>query len=389
MEAERSPVGQLSAEAARVPEAAELISQIRGYYDSKYWHQLTDALFEYLQMPQVAGDAAALLEFHHNFVRSVEKRINPLRMVQLLKIVCANQDADRALAILEPYEEVLKNQPESNAAQMLWSCLKVHHMVAKGEYMECRDRLEVLQQQLEDTHGVDVAVSAAYHGAWADLHKAMGRPELYYASCLLWLAYTPIQNIPEGDRPKIACDISIAALQASDMFNFGELVNQPLVQSLKGTPEYSWVSDMLAAFNEGQLDLYDKAVQQHASTIQNSELKDVLNTTMRQKITLLALMELAFRKPKLQRKLDFGEIAAHCRVPVNEVEFLVMKAMANNLMRGAIDEVDKVVRVTWVRPRILDKARLALMRERISSWAQSARGLLINLEEVTPELLVS
>jgi len=200
------------------------------------------------------------------------------------------------------------------------------------------------------------------------------------------------------------------------MFNFGELVaqlantsqprpsrmfgysiycllpaqvNQPLVQSLKGTPEYSWVSDMLAAFNEGQLDLYDKAVQQHASTIQNSELKDVLNTTMRQKITLLALMELAFRKPKLQRKLDFGEIAAHCRVPVNEVEFLVMKAMANNLMRGAIDEVDKVVRVTWVRPRILDKARLALMRERISSWAQSARGLLINLEEVTPELLVS
>ena len=36
----------------------------------------------------------------------------------------------------------------------------------------------------------------------------------------------------------------------------------------------------------------------------------------------LSLMELAFRKPKKQRRLNFGEIAQHCRVGASEVERL-------------------------------------------------------------------
>merc|ERR1712113_364866 len=90
-----------------------------------------------------------------------------------------------------------------------------------------------------------------------------------------------------------------------------------------------------------------------------------------------------------QRRLSFEEIAQHCRVQPQEVEYLVMKAMCADLIRGKIDEVAQIVLVTWVKPRILDKARIEMMRLRMDEWSQKTGILLNNVEEMTPELLVS
>ena len=103
----------------------------------------------------------------------------------------------------------------------------------------------------------------------------------------------------------------------------------------------------------------------------------------------LALMELAFRKPKKQRRLTFEEIAEHCRVGPKDVEFLVMKSMCANLIQGQIDEVAQLVMVSWVKPRILDTVRIDLLRQRMDSWQKQTGLLLEHLEEMTPELLVS
>merc|ERR1712183_753644 len=99
--------------------------------------------------------------------------------------------------------------------------------------------------------------------------------------------------------------------------------------------------------------------------------------------------ELAFRKPKKQRRLTFEELAQHCRVGLKEVEILVMKAMSAKLVKGQIDEVQQIVIVTWVKPRILDNVRIDLMRTRMDDWAMKTGLLLGHLEEMTPELLVS
>merc|ERR1712008_638696 len=79
-------------------------------------------------------------------------------------------------------------------------------------------------------------------------------------------------------------------------------------------------------------------------------------------------MELAFRKPKKQRRLTFEEVAEHCRVGPKEVEFLVMKSMCANLIQGQIDEVAQLVMVSWVKPRILDTVRIDLLRQRMDCW---------------------
>jgi len=137
------------------------------------------------------------------------------------------------------------------------------------------------------------------------------------------------------------------------------------------------------------LDMFQEVHDTLSQAIEDAELKAAEATVLRPKLAALALMELAFRKPKKQRRLSFEELATHCRVGPKEVEHLIMKAMCAQLIKGKIDEVAAVLIITWVKPRILDNARIDVMRERMDQWAQQTGLICEHLEEMTPELLVS
>lgn len=67
---------------------------------------------------------------------------------------------------------------------------------------------------------------------------------------------------------------------------------------------------------------------------------------------------MTFKRPATDRQLSFEEIAKETRLPLNEVEHLVMKALAQGLVRGAIDQVSEKVHMTWVQPRVLNKQQV-------------------------------
>ena len=96
---------------------------------------------------------------------------------------------------------------------------------------------------------------------------------------------------------------------------------------------------------------------------------------LQQKIHLAALLSLIFSRPPHSRTLPFELIAAETRLPVNEVEYLVMKALSLGLIRGTIDQVDQVVRITWMQGRVLDRKGLEGMKERLEGWSQGVRAL--------------
>ena len=69
---------------------------------------------------------------------------------------------------------------------------------------------------------------------------------------------------------------------------------------------------------------------------------------LRQKLCLMTLMEIVFKKSKEERgRLPFSIIARDTRVGLDEVEHLVMKAFSLGLLKGKIDEVDSVVIVNY------------------------------------------
>ncbi len=60
-------------------------------------------------------------------------------------------------------------------------------------------------------------------------------------------------------------------------------------------------------------------------------------------------------RPSLERTLSFEDIADRVVVPLDKVEWVIMRALSLKLIKGTMDQVDQTVDVQWVVPRVLDK----------------------------------
>ncbi len=54
-----------------------------------------------------------------------------------------------------------------------------------------------------------------------------------------------------------------------------------------------------------------------------------------------------------------------------EVEYVVMRALSLNLMKGRIDEVNQCVTLTWLQPRVLDLDQVRFHVFQDHSWGSS------------------
>jgi 26S proteasome regulatory subunit N9 len=128
---------------------------------------------------------------------------------------------------------------------------------------------------------------------------------------------------------------------------------------------------------------------------------------LNQKLRIMTLMELVFRLPSGKgpaaassasaaaassssagagegqsrgRVLSFASIASGCDIPVDQVEWLLMKALALKVIRGQIDQVAQQVRLQWVAPRVLDKGQIKALQERLTVWQNDVEQTTIFVE---------
>ena len=192
----------------------------------------------------------------------------------------------------------------------------------------------------------------------------------YYRSSLLYLACIDLSDIPPEDLRNRALDLGIAALVSDGIYNFGELLLHPILNSLTNTPN-AWIRDLLFAFNRGDLKAYS-ALQ---SNIAKIPVLQGHSTFLFQKVCLAALTETVFKRPPQDRAITFGELSSETNVPTNEVEHLIMKALALGLVRGTIDQVAEIARINWVQPKVLDMNQIERMRSRLREWDGSVNLL--------------
>lgn len=64
-----------------------------------------------------------------------------------------------------------------------------------------------------------------------------------------------------------------------------------------------------------------------------------------------------------------------------------MRAMSLGLVKGCIDEVDQVVEITYVKPRVLDRGQIGQLKEKLHGWAGKVLETRNLLENNTAELI--
>lgn len=185
----------------------------------------------------------------------------------------------------------------------------------------------------------------------------------YYRTTLLYLACVELEDLSKEERQRIAYDLSIAALVSDTIYNFGELLLHPILDSLVKTP-HAWLRDLLFAFNRGDLHAY----QILQSNLKANPLLEKHQQFLHQKICLSALTQLVFSRPPQDRSMTFATISQETKVQHDDIEHLIMKALSLGLLRGSIDQVAEVANITWVQPKVLDRAGIEGMRLRLKEW---------------------
>lgn len=159
----------------------------------------------------------------------------------------------------------------------------------------------------------------------------------------------------------------------------------PILASLAGSP-HAWLGALLRAYQVGSIDVFNAVVAEHRVAFEAQPALSANLAVLREKAALLAFMELAAAKPGTDRAIPIADISHATRLPADQVEWLVMRALSLGLARGAIDGVGGVVHVTYVRPRVLDDAQVVAVRERIEAWRSKAHAMLLQIEDSTVEL---
>lgn len=361
-------------------ELASEWTQLEELYNEKLWNELTIKLIIFVKHPSLQ-DESSLLALYHNFISSFETKINPYGLVEMVSVIVSHiADKKEANEFLEKLKEKVKVCDEA-----VWfiRVLQGQNCLEHLQDLESTKKIiEDLKEVLEESGNV-TPVHGKYFLLASQYYRRVGQHSDYYRCGLQFLGCS-LDEYPKEEWPQQAFFLGLAALLGEGIYNIGELLAHPILESLNGT-ENEWVVELLRAFNSGDINKFE-AMKPQWSKIPDLAAQEL---KLRQKISLLCLMEMTFKRPSDHRSISFEEIAAEAKLPLKDVEILIMKALAQGLVRGAIDQVAGVVNMTWVQPRVLNKEQVAAMATTLDTWIHSIVQMENLMEAKATEILTN
>ncbi|XP_041084696.1 26S proteasome non-ATPase regulatory subunit 13-like isoform X2 [Polyodon spathula] len=326
-------------------------------YSKRLWHQLTVELLDLVQSPAFAtGDR--IIKLYENFISDFEHRINPLSLVEMILLAVRQySDPESSLKLLEKTKEKVKSSDE---AEILCRTAIAAINLKTGDHPAAKQTLDEVRVMLDKLQGVTSLHSRFYHTS-SSYYQVMGEHASYYREALRYLGCVELAELSVAAQQQKAFTLGLAALLGEGIYNFGELLMHPILESLRST-DNRWLIDTLYAFNRGDVEAF-------------YILKGCWDTQM------------VFTRPAHHRQITFQEISSRAKLPVNKVELLVMKALSNGLVKGSIDEVDSKVYMTWVQPRVMDLKQVSGMKDRLEVWCEDIRKTSLLVENHAHEVL--
>mmetsp|Transcript_12197 Transcript_12197/g.18246 ORF Transcript_12197/g.18246 Transcript_12197/m.18246 type:complete len:388 (+) Transcript_12197:43-1206(+) len=353
-------------------------------FTKKLWHQLTQKIYEFvLSEGNSVNDSFVVL--YNNFIVNFESRLNQLKLAQIICQIANTQKdlAESAHLVQSSIEKSARFGPEPSL--LLRSELGLINL-KRGLFGDLKDQIKADKYALEELENIaDTAVFSSYYLLATEYYKCFGPAEKFYSNALSYLAYTPLETLNKDRQLQLATDISISAITAEGVFNFGEVVNTSAVKALESTGK-SWLGQLLHSFNKGDIDAFNVITKVHQEEMSEQPILVARADFIKEKLLLMSLINMIFEIPSDKRDVHFKDIARNTRLPIEQVEYLIMKAMSLGLMRGSMDEVNQVLHVSWVKPRVLDQNQISHIEARVSGWKNSVMEAHNYMENLTPEL---
>lgn len=179
----------------------------------------------------------------------------------------------------------------------------------------------------------------------------------------------------------------VASLIGEKMFNFGELVEKDFFKLMHNS-KYDWIYNLILSFNSAKVDQFVYMINKYSDQINSDKVLKDNQEFLHLKIRIEALLDLVFQKNKNERVITYKEIEANCKVEPEKIEYVVIKALSLELIKGHIDEVENKVIVNWIQPKYLDREKITMLHDRLDQWINKATTVLGNFQETSAPLIV-
>ncbi|VWU51823.1 26S proteasome regulatory subunit RPN9, putative [Hepatocystis sp. ex Piliocolobus tephrosceles] len=359
-------------------------NEIETYKNKKLHHELTLEIQKFINNKNV--EVRDKFRIFYTLLSPLLSKLKKTVYAELLYIVTMDFDSNWTIAYLMETESKLANDRD---AIIIYRCILILKFIKLGDYKSCENEIEKTKKMLQGVIGLNIIAHKFYNFALMNYYKALNKSDLFIKYSLLYLAYTPLNDLDESEKIDIGTYICIHSIISEDVYNIGEIIQLPLINvCIKNNEQSNWLYQLIYIYNEGNIDTFNEVIGKYQTNIRNSLLKNY-EQNMLKKITLLSLMDLAFKKKKKNSDISFSEIAEHCKVHIKDVERMLITAKSKNILTCQIDEIQQTVKITWVKPRVLNNEKIFFMKESIDKWIKHSQNLLTYIEDLSVELLIS
>lgn len=372
-------------------ESSDLVNilyQLEDYYERKLWHQLTLALDEFYEIPD---SKPIRVRIYDSFISQFQQKLNSIKVVDFLLLSYSQDKSDQQQQTLDKLVElkakfisqltkVLKKNTTTdeelevllnNEESIIYINLQIsRYYLFLNNQKQSEDILDKLNDKFDinNDHQLSPKINAAFYLTKSQLCKINENYDLFYTNGLLYLSSIETESKPLTNEEKLSLcyDLCIAALLGEKIYNFGELILHDILNIIKGNDSpYYWLFNLIQYLNAGNLDQFNHWLK---IGITKSPFLAKFQTFLQQKIIITSLLELISLKSTTNKKLTFKEISDFTGNPVNDVEHLIIKCFSNNLIKGYINQIDEILVVTWLQPRILNLDQVKSLYNHLVDW---------------------
>ncbi|CEP21675.1 unnamed protein product [Cyberlindnera jadinii] len=343
------------------PTLAPLFFTFEDFYQRKLWHYLTLCLDTFYQSKLSIGFR---MKLYTQFVSEFKWKLNQMKNVEFLSQSLVEVEfPEEKLEYLKTCHTELEAQDKLDNEQALLF-LEVEIARCKlhlKQENDARDELDKIDTKISALDDVELKLNQSYYSTNSEYYKVKSDYNNFYYQSLLYLSTVTLDDLSVVDQQRLAYELSISALLADKIYNFGELLIHPILSTLKGS-DYNWLVDLLYSLNSGN-------IEQFSANLGHLEKNPLLKNSesfLKQKICLMTLVELVFSKSI--RIISFKDVSKATKLSLDEVEHLVMRALSLGLLKGSIDQISQTISISWVQPRIISQEQIANMKQKLVEW---------------------
>lgn len=370
----------------------QLTQHIVSDFNNKLWYQLTLNLKNlFNSYPILSHDLYSQFIQHYSLL----DKLNPLDIFYFLSKSLENNNnqednitqLNHLLTQLNDKYSTLKdkNEPKRNYFDLINSIHLTNLEIIKNKlYLNQLSQGKDFLNQF-NTESVPLFILNKFYHINSIYFHLKHDYNNFYQTSLLYLSTLQNDHLTTTDVDDLPFKMCIAALKGDQIYNFGELLQHPLLSpSLNDptiSPDFKYTVDLLHCLSQGDFHTFNNLIQSATNFPQLSLNDPQTKLFLTQKICIMTLIELIFIENL--RILSFEQIATRTNLTqnINDVEHLIMKAISLGLLKGSIDQVNSLVTITWVQPRIINLQQIDKMNNKLIQWNHDVHNLAKRMDQ--------